>query len=63
VLVNAIRIAMAMWLAADPLSLPAFSAADVHRLEGIMVYFGGLVLLYELVRRLDRHALVLGDTR
>jgi hypothetical protein len=25
----------------------------VHRLEGIAVYFGGLVLLFELVRRLD----------
>ena len=33
---------------------PRFSAADVHRLEGIAVYFGGLVLLYELVQRLDR---------
>ena len=32
------------------------SAAEVHRIEGIMVYFGGLVLLYELVQRLDRRA-------
>ena len=53
VMVNTVRIAIAMWLAAHPVALSAFSAADVHRLEGITVYFGGLVLLYELVRRLD----------
>jgi len=56
VLVNAVRIAVAMWLAAHPFELSAFSAADVHRFEGITVYFGGLVLLYELVQRLDRNA-------
>ena len=54
VLVNAVRIAIAMWLVAHPAALPAVSAADVHRVEGITVYFGGLVLLYELVQRLDR---------
>ena len=37
-------------------------AADVHRVEGIAVYFGGLVLLYELVQRFDRRA-VLGGAR
>ena len=54
VLVNAVRIAIAMWLGAHPAALSAFSAANVHRVEGITVYFGGLVLLYELVQRLDR---------
>jgi exosortase K len=49
IVVNAVRIDVAMWLAAHPLAFPARSAADVHRLEGITVYFGGLVLLYELV--------------
>ena len=29
------------------------SAAEVHRIEGIVVYFGGLVLLYELTQRRD----------
>ena len=47
VLVNAARIAAAMWLAAHPAAWSAFSAADVHRAEGIVVYFGGLVLLYK----------------
>ena len=55
VFVNATRITMAMWLAAHPLAASGLSAAEVHRLEGISVYFGGLVVLYEgalfLVRR------------
>ena len=54
VIVNAARIAIAMWLAARPLALPALNAADAHRLEGITVYFGGLVLLYELIQIVDR---------
>jgi exosortase K len=60
VLVNAVRIAIAMWLGAHPAALSAFSAAEVHRVEGITVYFGGLVLLYELVRRLDRGVILAG---
>lgn len=54
VVVNAVRIAIAMWLAAHPAVLPTLSATDVHRIEGIVVYFAGLVALYELVQRLDR---------
>jgi exosortase K len=53
VLVNAVRIAMAMWLAEHPIARAAFTAADVHRIEGIVVYFGGLFVLHELVQRLD----------
>ena len=52
IVVNAARITMAMWLAAHPLS--ALSASHVHRVEGIVVYFAALWLLYELVLRLDR---------
>jgi len=62
VLVNAVRIAIAMWLAAHPAALSTFSAADIHRFEGITVYFAGLVLLYELVKRLDRGAFPVGRT-
>jgi hypothetical protein len=58
VVVNAVRIAIAMWLAARPAVLPTLSAADVHRLEGIVIYFAGLVLLYELAQRLHRRASV-----
>ena len=60
VLVNAVRIAIAMSLGAHPAALSAFSAADVHRVEGVMVYFGGLVLLHELVRWLDRGVILAG---
>jgi exosortase K len=56
VLVNAARIVAALWLAAHPIAVSVLSAAEVHRLEGIVVYFGGLVLLYELVQRLERRA-------
>ena len=53
VLVNATRIALALWLATHPVGLSIFTAAEIHRLEGIAVYFGGLVLLHELVQWLD----------
>lgn len=54
VVVNAVRIAIAMWLAAHPVALSTFRAADVHRLEGISVYFGGLLLLHALACRLEQ---------
>lgn len=53
VFINAARITIAMWLAAHPTALSTFSVADVHRTEGIVVYFAGLVLMYEVVRRVD----------
>jgi hypothetical protein len=53
VVVNAARVVIAMWLAAHPFSVPSLSPADIHRLEGITVYFGGLVLLHEFVRAFD----------
>ena len=49
--VNAARIVAALWLADHPVRFMAPS--QVHRLEGIACYFAGLVLLCELVRRLD----------
>ena len=54
--VNTVRIAIAMWLAAHPAVLSAFAAAEVHRVEGIVVYFAGLVALCEMARWLERHA-------
>lgn len=51
VVVNAVRIAVAIWLAAHPAALSSFDAAAVHRVEGVIVYFAGLVLLHEVVRR------------
>ena len=64
IVVNALRIVIAMWLAAQPMLWTTLTAAEIHRLEGITVYFGGLLLLYSLVQRLDRgeftYALPLG---
>ena len=56
VLVNAVRITIAMWLADHPDALSTFTGADLHRLEGIAVYFAGLMLLYDLVQRAERRA-------
>ena len=56
VVVNAVRIALGMWLVAHPVAPAVLSAADLHRLEGIVVYFGGLALLYQLAQRIDREA-------
>ena len=55
VLVNTTRIAIALWLGAHPMAVSSLSAADVHRLEGIVVYFAGLTLLYEVARQIDRN--------
>jgi exosortase K len=60
VLVNAVRIAIAMWLAGHPVALSTFGAAGIHRVEGVVVYFGGLVLLHELVQLLERRAVPVG---
>jgi len=60
VLVNTARIAIAMWLADRPQVLGMLTAPEVHRLEGIAVYFGGLVLLHELARRFDTGVVAAG---
>jgi exosortase K len=56
IFVNAARITLAMWLADRPSALSPLTSAQVHRLEGIVVYFAGLVLLCELARRVERRA-------
>ena len=48
VIVNAVRIAIAMQLGAHPEWLSSFGPDDVHRIEGIIVYFGGLVMLHAI---------------
>jgi exosortase K len=61
IVVNSVRITVAMWLAARPSALSTFSSAEVHRLEGIAVYFAGLVVLCEFARRVDRRVTVSGS--
>ena len=53
IVVNTLRITIALWLASRP-SPVRVSAAQLHRLEGIVVYFVGLLMLYALVQRLER---------
>jgi len=66
VIVNTLRIVIALWLAAHPFESSSLTPADIHRLEGIAVYFGGLWALYVVVRWVDggrpafRYALPLG---
>jgi exosortase K len=63
VLVNAARIVIAMWLAAHPAAWTGLDAGEIHRLEGVVVYFGGLLLLYEMAQRLDRGMRIAGIER
>ena len=56
VIVNAARITFAIWLMGRPLTFLNFTPAQSHRVEGITVYFVGLMLLNELVLRVDRGA-------
>lgn len=53
VLVNTTRIAVALWLSGRPLAASSLTASDLHRFEGIVVYFAGLTLLYEVARQFD----------
>ena len=52
VVVNSIRILVAIGLASADLADGWWTAARIHRLEGITVYFAGLLLLDRVVRRL-----------
>lgn len=54
VVVNAARISFAMWLAAHPADPAWITAAQAHRVEGIAFYFGGLLLLYGFLTRIER---------
>jgi exosortase K len=53
VVVNAARISFALWLAANHGDTGWMTAAQSHRVEGIVFYFGGLMALYGIVTRLE----------
>jgi exosortase K len=63
VLVNVVRITIAMWLSAHPVVWTGLDAGEVHRIEGVAVYFGGLLLLHAMAQRLRHGASVLGAGR
>jgi len=45
---NAVRISLSMSLQTRAIEFGWFDAARIHRIEGILVYFGSLLLLYEI---------------
>ncbi len=55
VLVNALRIVLALSLALHPVASEFWTAARVHRALGIVVYFGGLAVLHAAVTRALSH--------
>ncbi|HEX9294851.1 MAG TPA: exosortase K [Polyangiaceae bacterium] len=56
VLVNAIRILIALWLRSHEIASEWWTTARIHRVEGIAIYFGGLMLLHLLSQRLTKVA-------
>ena len=62
VVINTVRITVALWLADHRATTSLLSPAEVHRVEGIAVYFGGLVFLHELVRRYEPRLFALERT-
>jgi len=51
VLVNTVRILVAIWLCSANLASGWWTAPRIHRLEGIAVYFAGLMVLDVVARR------------
>lgn len=43
---NTVRIVIALWMHDEKLTTPWFDADELHRIEGIVVYFGFLLLLF-----------------
>lgn len=50
--VNTVRIVIALFLRAHPVSIAGLSSAQIHHAEGIVVYFTSLCALYLLADRL-----------
>lgn len=53
IIANTVRISTALQHQETPLNINGLSANQLHRLEGIMIYFGFLLLLFLLSERLN----------
>lgn len=63
IVANTVRISSAMWLNATRPDIAGLGRDELHRLDGILIYFGSLLLLYVVTqRRADDHSRV-GVTR
>jgi len=51
---NTARISVALWLRQMPVELGWLKPAELHRFEGIIIYFGFLLLLFVISERIDR---------
>ena len=56
IIANTVRISTALQLQETPLNINGLSANQLHRLEGILIYFGFLLLLFLLSQRLNDRA-------
>jgi exosortase K len=57
---NALRISSALWLNSGQHSFAGLDREELHRLDGIMVYFGVLLLVYFAYERLTPRKQVVG---
>jgi exosortase K len=53
-LANTARIVVALWMHATPVVISGFSRNQLHRFEGIFVYFGFLLLLFMVSEKWNR---------
>lgn len=53
IVVNTIRISIAVAMHRGSIDIGTMDRAEAHRLEGILVYLGGLCLLYALARAIE----------
>jgi exosortase K len=51
IVANAVRISSAMWLNASRPDIAGLGRDELHRLDGILIYFGSLLLLYAVTQR------------
>jgi exosortase K len=51
---NALRISSALWLNSGSHRFAGLDREELHRLDGIMVYFGAMLLVYFAYERLER---------
>jgi exosortase K len=64
VFANTLRITVALAVTAHPLNRGWLTAGRIHRLEGVVVYFGTLALLHLVVQRfMDYKHTTPGDSR
>lgn len=58
--VNTLRIAVAVAMHRGTIDVRGYDRAELHRIEGIVVYLGGLCALYALARALDARRTLVG---